>query len=216
MSTNLKNSSTKYVQDEEKIKGILNGEKELYGQIMRKYNQRMYRICMSIVANPNDVEDIMQTTYIKAYENLHKFKFESEFSTWLIKILINESLKFKQKTLRISWINDNAKSDELTNETPLYKMMNKELKSLMEKALGQLPEKYRLVFIMREVEDMSIAETMECLSLTEANVKVRLNRAKEMLRSSLSKYYKTEELYDFHLSRCDKIVNYVTAIIQRY
>ena len=92
--------------------------------------------------------------------------------------------------------------------------MNKELKSIFEKALAQLPEKYRLVFIMREVENMSISETMESLNITEANVKVRLNRAKEMLREQLSAHYKTTELYGFHLTRCDKVVKNVLAFIE--
>jgi RNA polymerase sigma-70 factor (ECF subfamily) len=93
--------------------------------------------------------------------------------------------------------------------------MNTELRNILENALIKLPEKYRLVFVMREVEDMSTAETMECLSLSESNVKVRLNRAKELLRTSLSQYYKTEELFDFHLSKCDKIVANVLSIIRQ-
>ena len=92
--------------------------------------------------------------------------------------------------------------------------MNSELKTILEKTIASLPEKYRLVFVMREVEEMSIDETMATLNLTESTVKVRLSRAKEMLRNNLSSYYKSLEPDDFHLSRCNRVVNYVMAQIK--
>jgi RNA polymerase sigma-70 factor (ECF subfamily) len=201
--------------DEDLVRQIMAGDIQLYGRIMKKYNQRMYRICMSIVHNSFDSEDIMQNSYLKAYENLPAFKFESKFSTWLTKILINECLLYKKRTQRVTLLNERNFRDELNDETPIYNAMNTELRNILENALIKLPEKYRLVFVMREVEDMSTAETMECLSLSESNVKVRLNRAKELLRTSLSQYYKTEELFDFHLSKCDKIVANVLSIIRQ-
>ena len=94
-------------------------------------------------------------------------------------------------------------------ETPLAGLMNNELKELLEKSIADLPVKYRLIFVMREVEGMSTKETMEALNLTESNVKVRLNRAKEMLRDSLCGQDKYSAIYDFHLSRCDNIVHRV-------
>jgi predicted RNA polymerase sigma factor len=92
--------------------------------------------------------------------------------------------------------------------------MNSELKTILEKTIASLPEKYRVVFVMREVEEMSTDETMATLNLTESTVKVRLNRAKEMLRNNLSSYYKSLEPDDFHLSRCDRVVNYVMTQIK--
>ena len=90
--------------------------------------------------------------------------------------------------------------------TWMTKLLKPELKSILEKSVASLPEKYRLVFVMREIEEISTNETMGVLNLSESNVKVRLNRAKEMLRDDLSKYYKSTQIYDFHLSRCDRVV----------
>ena len=99
-------------------------------------------------------------------------------------------------------------------QTPVAKMLNAELKSALEEAIRQLPEKYRTVFIMREIEDMNVAETQACLDLSEVNVKVRLNRAKALLKESLSMYYKKEDILHFHLSRCSRIVENVMSKIE--
>ena len=94
-------------------------------------------------------------------------------------------------------------------ETPLDNLVNKELRVILEKAVSTLPEKYRMVFVMREVQGMSTNETMEALDLGESNVKIRLTRAKEMLRNELNTYWQPEQLFEFNLLRCDVIVNYV-------
>jgi RNA polymerase sigma-70 factor (ECF subfamily) len=94
-------------------------------------------------------------------------------------------------------------------DTPMGKVMNNELRHILEKAVDDLPEKYSSVFIMREVEGMSVADTSECLSITESNVKVRLNRAKEMLRERISGFYQESEVFSFDLVRCDRIVTSV-------
>ena len=206
---------SKSITDKEVITRVLNGEKNLYEALMRKYNQRLYRIGMSIINNSEEVEDLMQATYIKAYEHLADYQFRSEFSTWLIRILINESLQQKVRAQKTQGLNGFDYTEEPNAESPLQKVMNNELRIILEKALNQLPEKYRLVFVMREVESMSTMETMECLNISESNVKVRLNRAKEMLRSSISEFYKVEELYDFHLTRCDNVVKNVLLHIHR-
>jgi len=195
--------------DEEAIARILTGETRLYETIMRRYNQRLYRIAMSILGNSEEAEDILQSGYLKAYEHLQDFQFKSGFGTWLTRIVINESLQSLRRSKRNSEVNTINDQAELHTETPLEKVMTNELRIALERSLAQLPEKYRLVFVMREVEEMSVSETMECLSLTESNVKVRLNRAKEMLRDTLSRQYRTTELYGFHLTRCDRVVRNV-------
>jgi RNA polymerase sigma factor (sigma-70 family) len=98
---------------------------------------------------------------------------------------------------------------EYDNDTPLKSLMNKELKTILESAVSTLPEKYRIVFVMREIQEMSTNETMEVLNIGESNVKIRLTRAKEMLRNELSGYYRSSQLFEFNLTRCDVIVNYV-------
>lgn len=208
-------TGTEILSDEEVIERILKGEKSLYERIMRKYNLRLYRICMSIVNDDKEAEDIMQIAYINAYQQLGKFQHKSSFGTWLTRILINESLLHKKRIIKHQQVlmKETDTNNEYHNDTPLKNLMNKELKAILEDAVSALPEKYRMVFVMREIQEMSTNETMEVLSLGESNVKVRLNRAKEMLRVELSRHFKSNQLFDFHLTRCDKIANYVMSRI---
>jgi RNA polymerase sigma factor (sigma-70 family) len=200
---------TPVAEDEEIIARILEGEKYLYESLMRKYNSRMFRISMSIINDDVEAEDIMQTAYINAYQQLGSFNRKSSFGTWLTRILINESLLHKKRKLRRQEILSKHETIEHHNDNPLKSLMNKELKNILEKAVLTLPEKYRLVFVMREIENMSTNETMDVLNIGESNVKIRLNRAKEMLRNELSSQFKSQQLFDFHLTRCDRVVNFV-------
>jgi RNA polymerase sigma factor (sigma-70 family) len=197
------------LSDEDIADRVIKGEKHLYEGLMRKYNLRLFRICFSIVNDDMAVEDIMQTAYLNAYLNLAKFQNRSSFSTWLTRILINESLLYKKKKLKRELLLAEKQENNYLSETPLNGLMNKELKVLLEKTIADLPEKYKIVFVMREIEEMSTNETMGVLNISESNVKIRLNRAKEMLRGNLSAYYKSNQLYEFNLIRCDRIVNFV-------
>jgi len=201
------------LSDEQVIAEILSGKKQLFELLMRKYNARLYRVAMSIVNNDAEAEDIMQVAYIKAYEKLSSFEQRSTFGTWITRILINESLgRLKKQKRFVTMAEDHGRPDTGAAQNPDRKLVNKELRMALEHAMLQLPEKYRLVFVLREVEDLSIAETVDTLGITEANVKVRLNRAKTMLRDSLSSHYKNDGIFEFHLSRCDRVVN---AVLQK-
>ena len=155
----------------------------------------------------------MQVAYIKAYENLDKFRAQSSFSTWITRILINECLMNRKKREHIVTKERGIFFPTIYQkpvvQTPLMKVINSELKTILEFSIRKLPEKYRTVFIMRELEDMSVPETMECLGLTETNVKVRLNRAKVMLREKLKNYIKQDDLLTFYKPRCNRIVDHV-------
>jgi len=199
--------------DEELIASILKGETRLYEQLMRKYNQQLYRISMSIINDDADAEDIMQTAYINAFRQLHNFKGQASFGTWLTRILINESLLHKKRKQKLEQTLTENTYKDYRDDTPLDELMNKELKVLLERAVETLPEKYRIVFVMREVQGMSTDETMQALDIGESNVKVRLNRAKEMLRTELNNYWQPRELYEFNLVRCDVIVDRVMKVI---
>lgn len=198
--------------DEQVIEQVLSGNKRAYEHLIRKYDQRLYRISMSIVNSKTEALDIMQTTYLNAYAQLASFKGNSSFATWLTRILINESLhrkKKKEQELKLQ-----ATKHPYDEANPLKALVNKELKMLLENAIAGLPEKYKLVFVMREVEGMNVKETMDVLQLTETNVKVRLNRAKEMLRQTLGgeefmELFKLDRIY------CDQVVNNVMAEIER-
>jgi RNA polymerase sigma-70 factor (ECF subfamily) len=208
------------ISDREIITRILQGEKELFTLLVRRYNQRMYRVGMSIVNDDAEVEDVMQVAYIRAYEKLGQFAFRSSFPTWLIKILINESLlRVKNRKLLRNMDNqalNNESPDQYGSspKTPAANLANEELRRILEEAIRQLPEKYRTVFIMREIEQMNVEETRECLDLSESNVKIRLNRAKSLLKESLSKYYQKEDILEFHLTRCDRMVASVTRELE--
>jgi RNA polymerase sigma-70 factor (ECF subfamily) len=195
--------------DEEIVNKILGGETALFEVLMRKYNERLYRISLSIVGDGDAAEDIMQTAYINAYRQLANFEGRSSFGTWLTRILINENLLYKKREQRKQQLVMETTFTEKHDETPLSGLLNKELKSILEKAVADLPEKYRLVFVMREVQGMSTDETMEALNLGESNVKMRLIRAKEMLRDNLQYLWDPRDIYEFNLVRCDRIVHKV-------
>ncbi|HEY2350177.1 MAG TPA: sigma-70 family RNA polymerase sigma factor [Puia sp.] len=195
------------------IEDILDGEAGLYEYFIRKYNQRLFRTGMSILNNDNEVEDAMQTSYIKAYEHLRDFKNRSSFGTWVTRIMINECLLQKKNKQRLKIVGGNHPEKISHMDTPAKSLINKELAAVLENAIAGLPEKYRLVFLLREVEDLSVKETADVLALEESNIKVRLNRAKTMLRENLSGYVK-ENIYSFHFTRCDRIVSRVFNALQ--
>ena len=210
--------TSEILNDDEIITRILNGDKDLYSIIVRRYNQRLYRIGMSMINDDREVEDAMQVAYINAYENLGKFAFRSSFPTWLTRILINECLLRLRKRKKSISMNDenieNVMKQDKGPQTPVTATLNSELRSILNDAIRQLPETYRTVFVMREIENMNIAETKECLNISEANVKVRLNRAKAMLRDILSAQYSKDDILHFHLSRCDRMVDTVMRSIR--
>jgi RNA polymerase sigma factor (sigma-70 family) len=196
------------ISDDVLIRKILSGEKRLFEHIMRSYNQRLYRIGMSILNNDMETEDAMQTAYINAYEHLSSFEERSSFGTWLTRIMVNECLAQKKKKKRFKMEIEKQPGNFINMRTPAFVLANKELSGVLENAVGQLPEKYRLVFVLREIEEMSVRQTSETLSIEESNVKARLSRAKMMLRENLNGFMK-ENVYSFHLTRCNRIVSNV-------
>ncbi|MEW5800345.1 MAG: RNA polymerase sigma factor [Bacteroidota bacterium] len=203
------------MNDEVIISSILSGKKDDYELLIRRYNERLYRIGISILKNEEEVEDAMQESYIKAYQQLKTFKMKSQFSTWLSRIMINESLsklKRKKNHVEYSEIEPEPQHGEFLHAsasntvTPEKQLLQKELKNILESAILQLPQKYQTVFVMREIEGMDIRETAECLKISTENVKVRLHRAKEILKSRLKFFSQQPELFSFQDTRCDRIV----------
>jgi RNA polymerase sigma factor (sigma-70 family) len=195
------------------ISEILNGNKEQYAVLMRKYNQRLYRVGKGYINDEAEIEDIMQDAYVKGFQNLDKFEKRSQFGTWITRILINECLQRLKKMNKKASFENNEENTIVMNITdhqnPETKTLNKELKKVLEQNIESLPEKYKIVFLMREVEQMSIEETSQVLDLSVANVKIRLNRAKTMLRESLSTIYPVKEAFEFNLIRCNRIAENV-------
>jgi RNA polymerase sigma-70 factor (ECF subfamily) len=193
------------------INRVLNGEQAVYEQLIRRHNASLFRIGMSILQNDADVEDMMQTTYINAWQHLASFRNEAAFGTWLKRIMINEcnQLLRKRKQQLQEDLSQHDAATQNIKESPENAVLNKELSVAMQKALLLLPEKYRAVFLLRVVENLSVAQTAEILAISQVNVKVRLIRAKLMLKEKVSNYYKNDLVFPFHLIRCDRIVNHV-------
>lgn len=216
---NLKSTGVQPLSDIEIIEKVLNGEKEIYELIMRRYNQRMFRVARAIVKDDDAAEDAVQDAYIKAYLHLQNFKGNAAFSTWLTKILINDAIaknNYRNKIIYLDPVpSENNEAEFYTTESssnmknPEQHAINNELSAHLEKVIDSLPDKYRVVYIMREIENMSTIDTADILNLSESNVKVRLNRAKEMLREKLTSIYKDVEVFQFLGERCDRIVEKV-------
>jgi RNA polymerase sigma-70 factor (ECF subfamily) len=201
--------------DLEVIQKIITGEIEFFEIIIRRYNPFLYKTGRSYNYNHEDTQDLMQDTFIDAFTGLSKFENRSTFKTWILKIMLNNCYKKEQK-----WSSKNIITTEINeNFTPMFSnnqhtdtnktVMNRELNFVIENALQQIPMRYRLVFTLREVNGLNVAETADTLNISEANVKVRLNRAKTMLRKEVEKSYSAEDIFEFNLVYCDAMVQRV-------
>jgi RNA polymerase sigma-70 factor (ECF subfamily) len=201
--------------DMEIIRRVIGGEVELYEILIRRYNSFLYRIGRVYRYNHQDTEDLMQETYISAYFSLAKFENRSSFKTWFTRIMLNHCYQRKQKlSFKNEIITDDlqlAKSNVMLHPSMNSEKItaNKELGRVLENAIHMIPEDYRLVFTLRELNGLSVAETAESLDISENNVKVRLNRAKTMLRTEIEKMYSPQEIFEFNLVYCDGIVKRV-------
>ena len=209
---------TESLSDLEIIDKVVKGDIQLYELIVRRYNPYLYKIGKSYGFWHQDVQDIMQETYVNAYRNLSKFKKESTFRTWLSRIMLNNCYHKKQKTIKKKEVSEDTlegiKKVHLTSETMRnIKPINKELGTVLEKAIQHLPEKYKVVFTLRELNALSIAETSEILDITSGNVKVRLNRAKALLRTEIEKMYSPQDIFELNLIYCDAMVENVMGEI---
>ena len=205
------------LSDQEAINRVLNGETALYEIVMRRCNQRIYRIARSILRDDSEAEDVMQDAYVRAYKNLSSFQGKSSFATWLTRIAVNEALQRKRRSKRIDPIEDGDRVMQLaaSGESPEQIYGREELRALLEHAIAALPERYRIVVMLREVEEMSTAETAEALELSEENVRIRLHRGRALLRKLLvgKAGLSVRDAYVFHLTRCDRVVANVFAAV---
>ncbi len=219
---NINDFNNHKINESEVIKRILGGEKELYEILVKRNNQKLYRIIRGYIKDYAEIEDIMQDSYVKAFTKLYQFKLESTFSTWLIRIGINESLARLKEKGRLYHLNEqsyNSKSNTILEIpdskqlNPQDKMIRNEAKRVLENAIDSLDMKYKTVYIMKEVEEMSLKEISITLDLTVANVKVRVHRSKEMLKEKLYEVANDKNIFEFGLNRCDRITNKVMKLI---
>lgn len=206
--------SVEKYSESEIIHRILGGEKALYEIIVRRFNPYLYKVGRSYTYTHNDVQDLMQETFIDAYKNLAQFEGRSGFKTWIIRIMMNNCYRKRRKSSFknevMHDVNDTAKPlfSNTHNETEKL-VQNRELGSIIERALDNIAFDYRIVFSLREVNGLTVSETADLLNISEANVKVRLTRAKSMLRGEIEKTYSVTELFEFNLIYCDAMVEKV-------
>jgi len=185
------------------IARIVAGENELFHELIRPYERLVYVTIFAIVKNETEAEDGAQEAMISAYRNLKSFRGEAKFSTWLVTIAMNEARKRlrKAKTKAEDSLDEPAEEREgdytpavLTDwrEIPLAALERKELKEKLREAVGRLPEKYREVFVLRDIEELNQEETAAALGINVTLVKVRLHRARMMLQKMLVPYLKSE------------------------
>ena len=208
--------------DEEVVGRVRGGETALYELLMRRHNQRLYRVARAILRDDAEAEDVMQEAYVRAYRSLDTFEGRASFVTWLTRIAVNEALARVRKRKRFESLDDSGEpSGDImsaitsTNRSPERQAYDRELSGVLEEAVLALSEDYRMVFMLRNVEGLNTEETAQCLNLTQENVKVRLHRAHGMLRKQLSKTLgaSASRCFEFHASRCDRVVKNVFAIL---
>lgn len=211
-----KKSQARFSQlsEAELIGRIKNGDVAVFEVLIRRYNPYLYKVGRPYRFNHQDVEDLMQETFIKAYQNLSKLENSKYFKTWLIKIMLNECYRKSHKAASQREIAVDTFLNEKTspmfsnnnNSDTEKKVTNREMNTAIENAIKQIPLDYSIVFSLRELNGMSVMETATALSISETNVKVRLSRAKAMLRKEVEKMYSPEEIFQFDLIYCDRIV----------
>src|ERR687888_369220 len=203
--------------DAEIVERVRAGETSLFEILMRRHNQRIYRVARAVVRDENDAEDVMQQAYLNSFMHLNQFQDRSQFSTWLTRIALHEALARRRK-----WRPDESPEEVMETLTspqpdPERQAYAAELKGLLEAAVDSLPESYRLVFMLREIEGLSTSETAAGLDLGDEAVKTRLHRAKAMVRSAIAERMgaSSAEAFAFPATRCNRVVAAVMAEIQQ-
>jgi RNA polymerase sigma-70 factor (ECF subfamily) len=220
--------------DEEIVARVSAGDTELFEVLMRRHNQRVFRAARAIVRDDAEAEDVMQEAYARAFAQLAQFEGRAQWSTWVTRIAVNEALGrvrrggrfvnqdlFGEQEAKVdrnddAWRGANGAAAPFP-VGPEDHAAARELGGFLERAMDELPDIYRTVFVLREVEEMSTAEAAATLDISEELVKVRLHRARAALRQRLDERVGSalRGVYDFHLSRCDRVVAAVMARITK-
>lgn len=207
--------------DEEIIDRVLAGDTALYELLVRRYNQRLYRVVRAVLREDNLTEDVMQEAYIRAFQHLRQFEGRASFSTWLSRIAVHEAFAKLQQKKRLDQYDfdqdEKAVQGTVMTETPETSAATWETRELLEKAILALPREYRVVVVMRDVEEMTTAETASALELSEEAVKVRLHRAHAKMRNYFCETLgaSSTSSFQFHAARCDRVAAFVMEAIRR-
>lgn len=198
------------------------GVREAFRVIMQRCNQRLFRVARAVVQNEAEAEDVVQEAYTRAFAKLDTFRGEAKILTWLTRITLNEArgrLRTRRKTVDLSEIDDAQGSrvvlfpSNTANETPEANAARMQIRHLIEQAVDELPEDFRVVFVMRDVEDCSILETSTFLDIKPETVKTRLHRARRLLRTALDEKIGAgmKDAFPFLGARCARMTAAVLA-----
>lgn len=200
--------------DEEVVARVRAGDTPLFELLMRRHNQRLYRLARAILRDEAEVEGVLQEAYVRAFAHLDQFRGEARFSTWLARIAVHEALHRRKRQRH--FVDLEGVVDELASPDigPEDRAFHGELRRILETSIDRVPEPYRTVFVLRDIEGLSTAETAECLSIAEDTVKTRLHRARRQLRHHLDHALGTavKDTFTFGAERCDRLV---AAVLRR-
>jgi RNA polymerase sigma-70 factor (ECF subfamily) len=207
------------------VEHVCRGHATAFAQLMRRYNRRLYRTARAILKDDSAAEDALQEAYVAAFNHIGEYRGDAALGTWLTRIVVNQALQALRKSRRERVVIpiDESPSDrieeiaDVPSSTPENLAVRGEMRRLIERKIDDLPEGYRAVFMLREVEDMTVDETAAALDIPAATVRSRLFRAKARLRESLAQEMDvaTQDVFGFDGERCDRIVATVLARIER-
>jgi RNA polymerase sigma-70 factor, ECF subfamily len=191
-------------QDYELVKAIQAGRNELFTELVQRYERPLYHFGLKMCAEPRDAEDVVQETFLNAFKYLKDFRYETKFKNWLYRIATSNCIKKRRRSKfapeRELSLEEFLPQDEAAVDRqvpawatlPLDQLLNEELGRTLKQAIVEVPEKYRMVLVLRDIEGFSTEESAQILNLTPANIKVRLHRARLFLREKLKTYFADE------------------------
>jgi len=210
--------------DEEIVRRVLAGEQALFEVLMRRHNQRVYRVARAILRDEGEIDDVLQDAYLAAYRNLAGFERRARFSTWLTRIAANQALDRRRRRVRTVALDPASESGFPGALDPRFagshagdpeqERTARELAQRLERALDALPERFREVYLLRQVQGLETNEAAACLGIEPGTVKTRLHRARALLREALDRDPDplADRAYPFAGERCDRLV---AAVLQR-
>ncbi len=223
-STVQRRHDTLAVGERKLVERAKSGDQLAFRAIMERHNRRLYRVARAVMKDDTEAEDVVQETYLRAFSNLSKFRGESSLTTWLTRIALNEAHGRKRKRRATVTLESVERVQETSAQIIQFPAMNTEtdpersaaqheIQRLLERAMDALPEPFRVVFVMRDVEEMSIEETASHLGIRPQTVKTRLHRARRLLRQSLDGELAStlKEMFPFAGVRCARITEAVLS-----
>jgi RNA polymerase sigma factor (sigma-70 family) len=208
------------------IRRVAAGDRAAFEGLMRRHNRRLYRIARAILRDDTEAEDALQDAYLDAFRSAAQFRGEAAVSTWLARLVINECLARSRRDARRRNVIPLIPSADATaleaivadeSHAPDLAADRAHLRAILERRMDELPETFRLVFILRSVEELSVEETAQCLGLPQETVRSRHFRARGLLREALARDIDLAErdVFEFGGERCDRVIAKVLALLPR-